>query len=144
MDVDPACRHVFVEQTSLLSWSDDAECEADIVIEVLPEVFFLGDGKLGSRKEWQPSDGFVASLPALPQPFREGPARPRKIPESRLDPELLREHPWLLDVVSTSRLKTGVAYAGAHDAGDHGDGAGSEADEDDFSDEGSEGDDRAA
>jgi hypothetical protein len=106
--MDPRWKHMFKDLATMYSWSTDDEYDAKVDVQVLTKVFFLGGGVLASASDWVSLDAFLESLPPLPGPLpSDRPPRPRPVPASVLDLEVVKQHPWLLDIASSSSQKVG-------------------------------------
>lgn len=87
------------------SYSTDDEYDAKVVVDVLPGVTHLADGQLRGVGEWQALGSFLATLPPLPMQKDQGERR-RPLPlASQVDPELVHQHPWLLDAFRSAEGK---------------------------------------
>lgn len=102
-------------------WSDSIGFgDSSDSISVIRESSFLGGGMLGADEMWRPLDAVLRELPQVSDSHRraeEGEHRRRHRPED----DMLRDNPWLLDVLSESAIGQG----GGRHADDHG-GAGAE------------------
>ena len=96
-----AWRHVLRVKVDEHSTSYDPEYAAEVDVEVLNGVCHLGRGLLASDGDWRPLDMFVmlrGGDPSLaPATARvQAPRLPTSV--ASLDPELVRQHLWLLDL----------------------------------------------
>ena len=116
---DPRWKHMFNDLATMDSWSTDDEYDAKVDVQVLTTVFFLGGGVLASASDWVSLDAFLESLPPLPGPLpSDRPSRPRPVPASKLDLEVVKQHPWLLGIASSSSQKVGGQAALAEGSGE--------------------------
>ncbi len=81
----------------MYSFSDETDYDATVKVEVLPKVLFLGGGICASDEDWSAFDDYLSSLPADEKVDRVPAAKKAILVKSRLDPELVKKHPWLLD-----------------------------------------------
>ena len=65
---------------------------------VLEDLSFIGGNRLGSDFQVVPWDVFAARLP--PTTTNRAEAKPKAASKRRIDPELLRQYPWLADYVA--------------------------------------------
>ena len=113
-------RHAFRVLPLSLSYSNRAEYDAEVEVEVLSDVVLLGNAFAVSDSDWADFATFLSAVPAGAHAPRAADSRPRLPNLSRIDPAVLLEHPWLLDVLHSRKTRVGPVAAGhvAHDLED--------------------------
>ena len=113
-------RHAFRVLPLSLSYSNRAEYDAEVEVEVLSDAVLLGNAFAVSDSDWADFATFLSAVPAGAHAPRAADSRPRLPNLSRIDPAVLLEHPWLLDVLHSRKTRVGPVAAGhvAHDLED--------------------------